>query len=569
METNIAKQIIDQKVNKLMVDNPLFFEHDDEGRRRSKCFLLLGVAAYLNMDILEAYSYITDGGNDGGFDAAYIQESHDGQVDIVLFQSKYTLDWNKDAAFPANAVEKAVNTIKTVFDPAYTTELNGASKKVVDEIRSLILDGYIPYVTFVMINNGNKWQSDAQNIIDNAFGDQEQVRFEHFGYQDILGYIEKKEPIDAEIKMAGAAIHENFNFKSVIVGKVNISEIYKLMESYGDQLLERNIRKYLGKNEINDSISASLRSDKRSNFYFYNNGITMVCDKFTFNALQEKNWIVKTNGLQIINGGQTCRTIYQTIKDDDSLDMENVFVLVRIYEVSDDEDIVQEITYATNHQNPVDLRDLKSNDSYQTALEIGAKELGYIYKRKRDNSTSSGTIPVSVAAEAVESIWRVSPHLARYKKAELFGAFYNGIFSQLNAAQMIIAVLVFRYCDSVRKRVTENKDLKIVRAYGNYFIACLAGQKLRRELGLQVDQITHVNFEKVKSYFEDHKERLVNWAENSLIDILRKYHDLKDTDNLYDMDGRTIAAAFRRFDIVEQYIKNESWWENCNLKGTP
>lgn len=47
--------------------------------------------------------------------------------------------------------------------------------------------------------------------------------------------------------MAGLSIQENFNFKRVIIGKVRITEIVRLMKEYGDSLLERNIRKYLGK----------------------------------------------------------------------------------------------------------------------------------------------------------------------------------------------------------------------------------------------------------------------------------------------------------------------------------
>lgn len=109
MEINISKQIIDQKVNKLMDDNPDFFSGEEAGKRKSKSFLLLGVAAYLNMDLSEVMSYLTDG--DGGFDAAYIEEARDGQVNVILFQSKYTRDLNKETNFPSNAVEKAVNTV--------------------------------------------------------------------------------------------------------------------------------------------------------------------------------------------------------------------------------------------------------------------------------------------------------------------------------------------------------------------------------------------------------------------------------------------------------------------------
>ena len=69
---DIFKQIIDQRISKIMTDNPDFYKEDDDNRRKSKAFLLLGVASYLDIDIAEAIQYITDGRGDGGFDAAYI-----------------------------------------------------------------------------------------------------------------------------------------------------------------------------------------------------------------------------------------------------------------------------------------------------------------------------------------------------------------------------------------------------------------------------------------------------------------------------------------------------------------
>ena len=352
-------------------------------------------------------------GNDGGFDAAYIADTQDGQINVILFQSKYTKDINNETNFPANAVEKAINTVRTIFDPSVHIRLNEESGRIVDEIRSFVLDGYIPYVTFVMVNNGNKWTDDAQQMIDNAFGKQEQVVFEHYGYREILGYIERVQPINAQMQLSGLAIQENFSFKRVVLGKMNVSEVRRLMDMYGDNLLERNIRRYLGRNLINEEISQSLTGDSRLNFFFYNNGITMVCSKFSYNALQEKDWLVKTEGLQIINGGQTCRTIWQTMNENPEIDSTDVYVLVRIYELNEDDDeIVNTITYATNHQNPVDLRDLKSNTVQQQNLETAARDLGYVYKRKRDNNAQTVGIPATVAAEAVLAIWRLSPHLA-------------------------------------------------------------------------------------------------------------------------------------------------------------
>lgn len=144
----------------------------------------------------------------------------------------------------------------------------------------------------------------------------------------------------------------------------------------------------------------------------------MICEKFSYNALQEQNWIVKIDHLQIINGGQTCKTIHQTLKAHPEIDFSQVYLLIRLYEVSKDEGIIQDITYATNSQNPVDFRDLKSNDERQILLEKSAQDLGFIYKRKRDNILNPNAIPATVAAESVFAIWREQPHLAKYKRNE-------------------------------------------------------------------------------------------------------------------------------------------------------
>ena len=226
--------------------------------------------------------------------------------------------------------------------------------------------------------------------------------------------------------------------------------------------------------------------------------------------------MVKMDDLQIINGGQTCKTIHQIVKENPNLDFSQTYLLVRLYEVEDTENpgIIQDIIYATNSQNPVDFRDLKSNDECQRILEIGAHDLGYVYKRKRDNTLNINVIPSTVAAEAVFAVWRESPHLAKYRRNEFFDKYYSLIFDGLNAAQMVVAVLIFRYCDNNRKKESELDGIK--------------------------------------------EHRLYSKAEQTMADILKDYFN---NANLSEIDGRTMSAAFRRFDIMERYLKNETWWE--------
>ncbi len=64
---------------------------------------------------------------------------------------------------------------------------------------------------------------------------------------------------------------------------------------HGDRLLERNIRRSLGlhTNRVNTGIHATLCNRAKSDkFYFYNKGITVVCDKFDSNAFQQADYTV-------------------------------------------------------------------------------------------------------------------------------------------------------------------------------------------------------------------------------------------------------------------------------------
>lgn len=558
VKMDISKQIVDQRILGIIKENPKLFTESDE-KNVSKAFLLLGVASYLDIEISEAEQYVTDGSKDGGFDAAYIVDGSDMQLNVILFQSKYTRDLTKDSNFPSNAIEKSINTINSVFDPSNKIELNARSRAVVDEIRSLILDGKIPYVTFVMLNNGLKWTEEGNGYILNAFGTQEQVKFVHFNHTDIIKYINRTNDINTQISLCGKSIQEDFNYKRVIIGKVAASEIHGLMKKYGDSLLEKNIRRYLGKNSVNTEIINTLTDENMNqNFFFYNNGITLICNKFSYNALQHDNWIVRLEGLQIINGGQTCKTIFNTIEENPDINYSNVYVLTRIYEVSDEENIVQDITYATNSQNPVDFKDLKSNDEKQVLLELGAKQLGYVYKRKRDNSSNVNTIPATVAAEAVLSVWKNKPHIARYRKNDLFDSYYNAIFADINASQMILAVLIFRYCDTMRKKISTDPNISAFRSFETHFAANIFGKILLQEKELKISNVDHRNFSVLIEYFESNKNRIFEKAEKLLSGMLQDYFRTK---KLNLLDGRTLASPFRRFDLFDSYICNDIWWK--------
>lgn len=555
---DINKHIIDQRIQKIVSENPDWFggsdapdrpNEDAKRRKLSKAFVCLAVSTYLNIEMIEAESLMTEGANDAGIDAIYIGDFSDHEFPVTIFQGKYVFDLDKDSNFPANSVQRVVSSIGAIFDPNKDVQMNEDLKPKVEEIRSLISDGYVPTIKVVFTNNGLIWNNDGNNHIENASYPDEQVQFEHFNHKDIVALLQAKKNINATIKLSGKSFQEDFNFKRVLVGKVNVTEIFNLFEKHGDTLLERNIRRYLGlnKNRVNEAIKTTLLGNKKDNFYFYNNGVTMVCGKFSYNALQSTDWNVKVDNLQIINGGQSCKTIQHTIHENPGQDFSQVFILVRIYELSGDgiDELIDDITIATNSQNPVDLRDLRANDAMQLNLESDIKELGFTYKRKKEGSNNGDIIPSSVAAEAIYSIWRKKPHLAKFKRNELFGTFYKKTFGNINGAQLVLAVLIYRFCDNQRRKsplVATYPHL----SYSNYFMAMLMAQILLDDLGIVFEKLSHKEFPKAKNYFEENKDALFDKANGVLIAALEKLYP----SGYEKIDLRRLSATFRRGDLL-------------------
>jgi AIPR protein len=552
----INKHIIDQRIAKIVQDLPQWFEKsNDTHQKKSKAFVLLSVASYLGLELEEANHLMTEGGNDAGVDAIFIGDLNDYEFPVILFQGKYTFNLDKQTNFPANAIQTIIGAVNSIFDPSKPLLMNELLKSKVSEVRSLISDGYIPNVKCICVNNGLTWTQAGNQHIENAGFPANQVQFEYFNHDDIVKLLQTKKGVRATLPFAGKSLVDDFNYKRVLIGKVNVVAFAQLFEKYGDLLLEKNIRRYLGfhKNRVNESIKETLTGDKKENFYFYNNGITIVCNKFSYNALQGSDWNVTMEDLQIINGGQSCKTIQQTIKNHPEIDYSQVYVLVRLYELSGANvaNMISDITIATNSQNPVDLRDLRANDTLQSALSLAIKGLGYHYKTKKDMMSAGNgeNIPSSVLAESVFTIWREKPHLAKFKKTELFGKFYELIFNDLNAAQAILAVLIYRFCDNQRR----NASLYVAHPhlpYSNYFLAMLMGRLLLERLKLKLPQLTHQEFDRAKQYLEMNKETLFLDANALLESVLLQWFPK----GLNEMEPRRLSAAFRRGDVLNDLL---------------
>lgn len=450
-------------------------------------------------------------------------------------------------------MKTAIHTISILFDPYKELTINPRLAPKIEEVRSLVNDGGIPNVRVVLCNNGQRWNDQAQTLIKHSgFGSQ--VQWMHCNHAKIVSVLQRKKSVQAKLVLQGKAIVEEFDFRRVLIGKLPIVQLAELFNQHGELLLERNIRRYLGlhSNRVNLAIHQTLENpEMRGNFYFFNNGITMICRKFRHSALRSEDYTVHIEDAQIINGGQTCKTIQETLNQPTLFnDYSNAFVLLRLYELADDDTaFVRDITYATNSQNPVDLRDLRSNDEQQKQLELGLSGLGYHYKRQRDQHTSNdpSVITSSVLAEATLAIWRRKPHQAKTLRREHFGKLYEQIFHQLNAAQGVLAVLILRYVDSQRRIKWWSQTDHPFRPYATHYLAMLVGEQLLREHNLALEQLDHRLFSTLLSCWQQQCDQYVQHAEQRLSHALAQlYGQQSDALSL-----QQLAATFRRGDLLQ------------------
>ena len=145
--------------------------------------------------------------------------------------------------------------------------------------------------------------------------------------------------------------------------------VSKLYERYGARLLEQNVRSFLQfTGKINKGIRDTIRNEAEM-FLAFNNGIAATADHI---ELDETNRLInKISNLQIVNGGQTTASIYNSAKKYRS-DISKIFVQVKFTVIENPEqysEIVSRISKYANTQNKVNDADFSANNPALVAFE--------------------------------------------------------------------------------------------------------------------------------------------------------------------------------------------------------
>jgi hypothetical protein len=176
---------------------------------------------------------------------------------------------------------------------------------------------------------------------------------------------------------------EAYKLKNIIDARyvftpiITIYKMYRDAKEKGYPIFDKNIREYLGRTATNKNIVNTLQDDKeRENFFYYNNGITIICDKMnkiTPISVPNSNIGAKftIQNPQVVNGCQTVNSIYSVLENyagDEALEKEfkDTFVMVKILEIDrtndNEEKLYKNIVRFNNSQNAINERDFTSNN---------------------------------------------------------------------------------------------------------------------------------------------------------------------------------------------------------------
>ena len=209
------------------------------------------------------------------------------------------------------------------------------------------------------------------------------------------------------------------------VALISATELVRLPGIDDLSIFELNVRLALGKTRINRELAATIRQpDQHVLFPAYHNGLTLLTRRLDLSEGE-----IRLDGVSVVNGCQSLVALH----DNRASLTPQLRVLVKIVELGESIDLVDDITYRTNNQNPVNTRDLRSTDPIQRDLQSQVREgygdeLAYVI-RNGERPTAPEVLDNTTAAQLAMAVYVGEPWNA-VRKVKLFDEEYHRVFNR-------------------------------------------------------------------------------------------------------------------------------------------
>lgn len=395
---------------------------------------------YLRIEHDNAIAAICDHANDKGIDGIYVDDEDES---IYLFQSKFSPD--DDQAQGDNDIRTFVGSgqwfasedaVQNILESTASQEL----KSLVIATQILQKTDYKKILVFVTNKQFNIHAKEYIEVTDNLEAYDIDNLFEKYTFF-----------ADQEINFADVDIfvtnHTKIEYNlpdqtKVRVFSIKAKELLKLQGIQDRTLFYKNVRYGVGNTRINKDIRQTIENiDEHKNFFLYHNGISIICPNLREDL--EHNKITLSN-YAVVNGCQSMLSFYEN----KGRLTNNLFVLVKIIELSRASPLTTKITHNANNQNSISIGDLRSNDSVQKSLQREFEQVfnsTILYRRKRGESEEGYNFIIGkdFAAQIIEAVYLKRPHNTHLKQ-KLFGEDYPKIFSRnITAEKIYLACLIY------------------------------------------------------------------------------------------------------------------------------
>ena len=446
---------------------------------------------------------IVDGGEDKQLDILSVEEDiSEGTADIWIIQAK------NSPSFSSSALTLLGNGLTWIFQKPLSQYSRLANLKlrrqieVVREIRNRCGPSNMRIHVFFVTKGdtdrlSKEFKEEASEIREKytaaALGSFE---LEILGASELVDILALRERSDARIDDSLPIVYDRNRPSYIRYSSAGITgyictvrglEVARLVSGGREKsIFDLNLRRFYGaeKGKVNPTIAETASSKLDSTkFWFFNNGVTIVCDKVQVVDDPDKAHLKLTN-VQVVNGCQTSMTLAATAAK--GVLLESVEVLVKVYETRD-EAFVSRVVLTTNNQNSINSRDLKANDQVQEDYQRGFKQLyGLYYERKPrefrglPREAARSVVSNERIAQAYLAIVKKRPTIARTQKYKIWeDEFYRQIFVPTTLEKHLLAYSIYAFCLKMKKEALIKFQSDSIRysivSYGVFHLARAVG----------------------------------------------------------------------------------------------
>lgn len=383
-------------------------DEDRENKYYTRSIAALAIIMRCGIDYESAAQTVTDGYHDMGIDAVYNDTT---QKKLILVQSKWRKDGNGGIS------QEEANTFVAGVKRLINLDFSGCNAKLAakqQEITSAIRD--MDYqIEMIFCHTG------SQNIdtyvlrpVNELLG---QVNEDEA--TELLVFIESKLQ-DLYDYLANGQNSDNIVLDDVLLnnwgtvdapykayyGTIPVAAIGEWYRQYGNRLFAKNIRYYKGSTEVNQGIKEVLKTEP-DKFFYYNNGIKILCKKITKKAAystDRNTGLFVLEGVSLVNGAQTTGTIGAVYAETPEL-LSSACVYIQMIDLGEsNEGQASQITKLSNTQNRIEGKDFASLDPNQERLrmELSLGGIQYLYKAgaKIDTPERQISLDEAIVAQA-------------------------------------------------------------------------------------------------------------------------------------------------------------------------